>query len=59
VLHFSYKAPRGSRKRGKKMSMNLKYIMTGIVICEECGRKFDLKNEADIEAWSPGHGCED
>lgn len=26
--------------------------------CPECGRKFDLTNETDIDEWYHGHDCE-
>lgn len=27
--------------------------------CQECGRIFDLFNEADANEWEYGHDCED
>jgi len=27
-------------------------------VCVECGRKFDLFNEVDLEEWYSGHDCE-
>ena len=30
-----------------------------LVVCDECGRVFDLVDPEDRDEWSFGHDCED
>jgi hypothetical protein len=45
---------------GSSLSTTATKILLGVpeVVCEECGKKFDLSSEVDAEQYEYGHDCE-